>query len=80
MACRYQLSQPSKKPTLPGCLEGHECKFNLRRRLKCPFWAAGTYKRRDSEVGCRGRPCIQSHAAQAPITQCPHRLSGRARR
>lgn len=64
-SCRYELSAPSDDPQLPDCMEGQACNFDVKDRLKCPFWAAGSFKRRDSEVGGRLPPFpASSHPMQ----------------
>jgi len=48
-------------------MEGHQCNFDVKQRMKCPFWASGSFKRRDSEAACSTRHMEQ---VQRPRPTC----------
>ena len=47
---RYKPSFSDSKPHIPGCTAGHKCDFDLKQRLACPFWAAGTFVVEEGQV------------------------------
>lgn len=50
--CWYERGKDGDSSVIPDCMEGHTCKFDVRKRLKCPFWASGSYRNIESGRSC----------------------------
>ena len=75
---RYKPSFPDRKPRIPACTAGHKCAFDLKQRLACPFWAAGTFSVEDGQVRPRhtilaAQQCRASAGCSREQFACSHK-------